>query len=78
MKSNNPNSSGILFTLAFIGLFFVSLIVILVADVEIGSFLEGQVNGAINSQVDSKIGSVAATAASGGNVNNSLFYEFGN
>ncbi|MDZ4666415.1 MAG: hypothetical protein SGJ00_00890 [bacterium] len=78
MKSHsNPNSTGILFTLSFIGLFFVSLIVILVADIEIGSLFEDQVNSAINAQVHSKVSSAASSAKSTGSISNSLFYEFG-
>ncbi|OYU96081.1 MAG: hypothetical protein CFE21_06625 [Bacteroidetes bacterium B1(2017)] len=77
MSTNNPKASGLLFTLTFIGLFFVSLIVVLAADIEVSSFFEDQVNSQINTQVQSKIGSVGASVSSGKSLNNSLFYEFG-
>lgn len=76
--SSNAKASGILFTLSFIGLFFVTLIVVLVADIEIGAFFEDQVNGAINSEVQSRVSNAATTAKSTGNISNSLFYELGN
>jgi len=77
MKSTNSNASGILFTLTFVGFVFVALIFLLVSDIEIGSMLEGKVNSMINQEVNSKVGSITNTVASGGSMNNSLFYEFG-
>jgi hypothetical protein len=75
--TTNTQASGILFTLSFIGLFFVTLIVVLAADIEIGSFFEDQVNGAINTEVQSRVSTAATSAKSTGNISNSLFYELG-
>ncbi|MBC7384237.1 MAG: hypothetical protein H7296_14820 [Bacteroidia bacterium] len=76
--TKNPQSKGILITLTFIALFFVSLIILLVADVDAGLFFEEQVTGAINSQIDARVseistaGNIASTTSS-----NELFYELG-
>jgi hypothetical protein len=75
MKNSNPNASGVLFTLAFFGLFFVAMIVVLAGDFEISSMFEDKVNSAINTEVQSRISSVGTSAAKTGSINNSLFYE---
>ena len=76
--SANPNSSGILVTLTFITLFFVTLIVILVADVDAGSMFEDKVNSAINSSVQSKVSTMSPAQAKSASARNNFFYELGN
>lgn len=80
MKTSiNPKANGILVTLTFIALFFVSLIVILVADIDAGAFFDDQVNVAINTEVQSRVTSAAANpaASTSSTAKNEMFYELG-
>ncbi len=76
--SANPNASGILVTLTFIALFFVSLIVILVADVDPSAMFEEKVNSAINTQIQSKVSTISPAQAKSASARNNFFYELGN
>jgi hypothetical protein len=62
-------------TLTFIGLFFVSLIVVIVADIEVSSFFEDQVNGAINTEVEARASKVSGKVSKGGSVTNTILQE---
>ncbi len=78
MKSSaNPNAAGILVALSFITIFLVSLIVILVADVDPGSIFEQKVNSAINDKVQSKISTYNPSQLRSASARNNLFYELG-
>lgn len=72
MKTSNQSASGILFTLTIIGVILVVFIVVIVADVEIGSLLEDQVNGAINSEINAKVAGAGVQAKSGHSLNEIL------
>ena len=75
MKSSNPSASGVLFTLTIIGVLFVGFIVVIVADVEIGSLLEDQVNGAINAEIGAKVAGAGVQAKSGYSLNDILAFD---
>ncbi|MCG9880778.1 MAG: hypothetical protein MH472_09295 [Bacteroidia bacterium] len=75
---SNKNASGLIFTLAFLGFLFLAFFIVLFADIEVGAFLEGQLESTINSEIESRVGSSGVQSAKASMINKAAIMELKN
>jgi hypothetical protein len=77
---SNKNASGLIFTLAFLGFLFLAFFIVLFADIEVGAFLEGQLESTINSEIESHVASSGSSvgSAKAGLINKAAMIEIKN